>query len=205
MAKERLHSLIMNTGVLETFIEESSLPIPEGIKVAVLNVKEKVSQAASDATNANDAVCNAKEAVNLAIDAQIGAQIAVEKAEIAVAKAEALAKAVAEIPVKIRKVGTNIAQIIGGIKVANPNAEIYVMGYYNALPYLSQEVQQGLTLGLINNLNNTIEMATKGSGATFIPTFQLFEGNYQTYLPNPRNIHPSDAGYGGKRLLLDSW
>ncbi|WP_172369493.1 SGNH/GDSL hydrolase family protein [Sporosarcina jiandibaonis] len=194
-AEGKLDSLETNAGILEVFIEESPYPIFEDIKDAVLNVKEKANQAASDATNAKNAVRNAKGAVNLAIDAQIAAQIAVGKAETAKTKAADLTKAVAEMPMKIGEIGTNIAQIIGEIKAVNPNTEIYVMGYYNAMPYLSQEVQQGLTLGLLDKLNNALKLYAEGSGATFIPTFHLFEGQYETYLPNPKNIHPSEAGY----------
>lgn len=95
---------------------------------------------------------------------------------------------------KVVTVGENIGKIITYIKQVNPSADIYVMGYYNALPYLSKETQQS-TVPLIQALNNAIQKATETSDATFVPTYSIFEGNYNKYLPNPENIHPNEQGY----------
>lgn len=95
---------------------------------------------------------------------------------------------------KISTVGGNIDKIIKYIKQVNPNAKIYVMGYYNALPYLSEQLQQ-YTVPLIQGLNNAIKTATEANGAIFVPTYSVFEGKYVSYLPNPSNIHPGKEGY----------
>ncbi len=94
-----------------------------------------------------------------------------------------------KIPGKTQSVGVNIGTILGTIKSINPKAEIHVMGYYNALPYVDKEVVTKLLYGL----NLAIQTATNGLGATFVPTAHLFDAT--NYLPNPYNIHPNDAGY----------
>ena len=83
----------------------------------------------------------------------------------------------------------NIGKILGAIKSINSKAEIHVMGYYNALPYLDKS----MIAPLLNGLNLVIQTPANGLGATFIPTAHLFDAN--NYLPNPYNIHPNEAGY----------
>lgn len=99
-----------------------------------------------------------------------------------------------DLATKITTVGQNIGKIIGIMQARYPNAKIYVMGYYNALPYLSPSTQEH-TVPLIHGLNSAIKTAADATGVTFVPTFGKFEGNYESYLPNPQDIHPSDAGY----------
>ncbi|MCR2822249.1 SGNH/GDSL hydrolase family protein [Lederbergia panacisoli] len=108
-----------------------------------------------------------------------------------VAKINELQGMIISIQENIKSVGTNMAGILGTIKTINPTAKIYVMGYYNALPNLPSEV----IVPLLTGLNNALKVPTDTVGATFVPTFHLFEGKYQTYLPNPTNIHPSVEGY----------
>lgn len=95
---------------------------------------------------------------------------------------------------KISTVSVNITNTITKIKQVNPDVKIYVMGYYNALPYLSNEVQQ-FTVPIIESLNQAIKSVVNSAGATFISTYSLFEGNYETYLPNQSDIHPNEEGY----------
>lgn len=90
--------------------------------------------------------------------------------------------------------GVNLASILGDIKQLNPNAEIYVLGYYNAMPYLQPELQ-GKLVPLLEALNTAIKDTASKAGVTFVPTFDVFEGNYKEYLPNENNIHPNAAGY----------
>ena len=102
----------------------------------------------------------------------------------------------------ITTLGTNMAQILGTIKAINPTANVYVMGYYNALPYLPPGAQEKVTIPILLGINQAIEIPAQISGATYVPTFQLFEGNKEKYLPNPLDIHPSEAGY---RALADGF
>lgn len=94
----------------------------------------------------------------------------------------------------IQSVGDNTAGIMSLIHNINPEAHIYVMGYYNAMPYLDQPLQEQL-VPMLDGLNDAIEKVSNVFEATFIPTFEIFEGNYEEFLPNPHNIHPNEAGY----------
>lgn len=98
------------------------------------------------------------------------------------------------IPSTIANVGQNLEQTIATIQQANPNVHIYVLGYYNALPYLPANLQQ-IILPLINALNQEIQETTTATGSMFVPTFAFFEKNYETYLPNKFDIHPNNEGY----------
>jgi len=76
----------------------------------------------------------------------------------------------------------------------NPNADVYVMGYYNPFPYAPQEHQPAL-LQLLASLNQKIEAVTTANAYTYIPTDKVISKNYETYLPNPENFHLSEEGY----------
>ena len=87
---------------------------------------------------------------------------------------------------ELPNVGFRIATIIGSIRAANPNAEIYVMGYYNAFPSQPELTQ------LILGLNNAISYATTATGTTYVDTMSTFISDY---LPNALDIHPTHDGY----------
>ncbi|MUK87400.1 LPXTG cell wall anchor domain-containing protein [Ornithinibacillus sp. L9] len=95
---------------------------------------------------------------------------------------------------KMEQVAANISTTIATIKQVNPDVLVYVMGYYNALPYMD-EGAQAYILTLIDGLNSGIAGGAQAMGATFVPTFDAFDGKYEDYLPNEENIHPNEAGY----------
>lgn len=89
---------------------------------------------------------------------------------------------------------SNIATILSEIKKINPQAEVYVMGYYNSFPYYSESLQNQFKL-LLATLNSTIKTTTEKAGAIFVPTYDVVAKDVANYLPNPENIHLSEAGY----------
>lgn len=89
---------------------------------------------------------------------------------------------------------SNIATILSEIKKINPKAEVYVMGYYNSFPYYSESLQNQFKL-LLATLNSTIKTTTEKAGAIFVPTYDVVAKDVANYLPNPENIHLSEAGY----------
>ncbi|MGO4889573.1 S-layer homology domain-containing protein [Anaerobacillus sp. MEB173] len=91
-------------------------------------------------------------------------------------------------------IGTNITKIVTAIQTINPEADIYIMGYYNPFPYHPVELQPTLN-SLLENLNNTILAVSNKFGVTYVPTAKPFAANYERYLPNPQDIHPSLEGY----------
>lgn len=96
---------------------------------------------------------------------------------------------------KILEVAGNIGGTIKEIRTLNPNAQIYVMGYYNALYYIPN-VQEAVEK-LIAALNQAIQTAAESTQAIYVPTIGAFNGKYTEYLPNipTPNIHPTTEGY----------
>lgn len=94
----------------------------------------------------------------------------------------------------IQKVGANTKEILGHIQQLNPDAKVYVMGYYNPFPHAAPEMQP-LLAQLLQSLNGTIQIAMEGTGAIFVPTADVVAKDYAAHLPNPQNIHLSEAGY----------
>ena len=89
---------------------------------------------------------------------------------------------------------TNYAEILTEIKKLNPKVEIYVMGYYNSFPYYDEKVQTQFKT-LLGIMNSSIKTTAEKAGAIFVPTANIVEKDIAGYLPNPENIHLSEAGY----------
>lgn len=98
------------------------------------------------------------------------------------------------LPNAIAEVSSNIQNILQTIDGLNPSAKVYVMGYYNVYPYSSKEKQDAL-MPFLDELNSQIEKLSDDHGDTFVPTYDAISKDYQTYLPNPSNIHLSLDGY----------
>lgn len=99
-----------------------------------------------------------------------------------------------QIPAVMGTVAMNLQAVLGTIDQLNPKAKVYVMGYYNPFPYLPKE-QQGELLPLLDTLNKVIESRAAANGDAFVPTEKIIAKHYETYLPNPSNIHLSKEGY----------
>lgn len=106
---------------------------------------------------------------------------------------DSMQQAIEDATAAITQISTNMTAILDDIQSVNPDAPIYVMGYYNAKPYL--EDMQDMVVMVMGIMNDTIESVADNGGASYVPTFAAFEGKYATYLPNPNNIHPTEAGY----------
>src|SRR5690625_4086008 len=106
---------------------------------------------------------------------------------------ESMEAALQDAMAALSQVEENMDVILNKITELNPDAPIYVMGYYNALPYL--EDMQEIVVMIIGMLNDTIYDVTSNYEASYVPTFVAYEGNYGLYLPNPNNIHPTEEGY----------
>lgn len=99
-----------------------------------------------------------------------------------------------QIPAALYQVAVNLQVILNTIDQLNPNVKVYVMGYYNPFPYAPEEQQPQLNQ-LLNQLNSIIQMAADTNGDEFVATEEIIANNYETYLPNPANIHLSEEGY----------
>lgn len=101
----------------------------------------------------------------------------------------------AEMSAALELVKQNIETIVTKIKAVNPDVKVYVMGYYNAFPYLPTDVQGNVIIPLLSFLNDDIKQASERVGAKFVRTDLEFEKGFEVYLPNKANIHPGEKGY----------
>lgn len=102
----------------------------------------------------------------------------------------------------LRSAGRNLVEIQKMIQALNPEAKVYVMGYYNSFPYLPKEQQPAVSY-LLNDLNHNIQKSTVECGTTFVKTLAEIGEDKRKYLPNPQNIHLSLAGY--ERVAGQFW
>jgi lysophospholipase L1-like esterase len=98
------------------------------------------------------------------------------------------------VPGTLQKIAANYSVILQTIKELNPNAKVYVMGYYFAFPYVS-DVQKPKLIELTKTLNTIIKAAAAAQGATFVEVYDKFGDDPKKYLPNPVDIHPNMEGY----------
>lgn len=100
----------------------------------------------------------------------------------------------AQVMTGLQQIGNNTTAILLKIKAINPNAKVYIMGYYNAFPHLPVEMQTQLG-GSLAQLDYVLQQSSAQVGAKFVPTSQAIGKNAKNYLPNPTDIHPNAAGY----------
>lgn len=106
---------------------------------------------------------------------------------------------------------TRICQIVLTIKSMNPACQIYVMGYYNAFPFIDPLLQSQV-VPLITNFNTQLKLALQAvsagamtgglpvPGIQFVQTFDQMNDRLEKYLPV--DIHPTVQGY---RVLADAF
>lgn len=95
---------------------------------------------------------------------------------------------------EIEATKNNIRFIIELAQRENPNIDIFVLEYYNMVPYASQGIQDR-TVELITTLNEAIEDVTKETHTVYVPSYETFAEDYDAFLPNEDNIHPGQDGY----------
>ena len=96
----------------------------------------------------------------------------------------------------IAATAANINTILSKIDQLNPKVKVYVMGYYNPFPYLTDAQQKEQLDQLLLGFNGQIQAQAVQHGDTFVPTAQVINvTDFQNYLPNPQNIHLSLLGY----------
>lgn len=95
----------------------------------------------------------------------------------------------------IQEVATNYDKIFASIYAINPDVDIIVMGLYNPFPYIQNTTTQTQLNTLVSTMNNSIKGIVEKNNGIFSETASLIASNTKTYLPNPENIHLSEAGY----------
>ncbi|MCM3744767.1 GDSL-type esterase/lipase family protein [Sporosarcina luteola] len=95
---------------------------------------------------------------------------------------------------EIKQVGMNLMKIITEIHTINPDAQVYVMGYYNPYPHLPAEIQP-LLVQVLSSMNKAIETAAQLPNVDWVETADVVAQDFKLNLPNPQNIHLSPDGY----------
>ena len=80
----------------------------------------------------------------------------------------------------LQQVGTNYKSIMAQINQINPEVQVYVMGYYNPFPYMSEDMQP-LLKQLLDMLNKAITTGLVGTQAIFVPTGDVIASDYKAY------------------------
>ncbi|MEK5078365.1 S-layer homology domain-containing protein [Solibacillus sp. FSL W7-1436] len=95
----------------------------------------------------------------------------------------------------IQDVSVNYKKIFESIYKINPEVKMIVMGLYNPFPYIEDPaIQKQLSL-LVTTLNNSMKSIVENNGGIFTEVAAQIAADAKTYLPNPQNIHLSEAGY----------
>lgn len=93
----------------------------------------------------------------------------------------------------ITETGKNVTQILQKIKALNPQADVFVMGLYNPFPTM---VTEAFILNMmVDRVESEFKKAAEENDYYFVSVKEAMGKNSAEYLPNPANIHPSDAGY----------
>ncbi|TQR18248.1 SGNH/GDSL hydrolase family protein [Psychrobacillus soli] len=95
----------------------------------------------------------------------------------------------------LNTVGSNLTSAIQQVKALNSEADIYLFGYYFPLPHIADgEVKQQLKLAF-NFVNSRMAGIAKNEGIHFVEIATAFDVNGASFLENPQDIHPNEAGY----------
>lgn len=102
----------------------------------------------------------------------------------------------ANVTKSIQDVAMNYEKIFAAIYELNPEADVVVMGLYNPFPYIQDASIQTQLNTLVSTMNKALQTVVEKNDGIYSNVAELVAGNFTTYLPNPKNIHLSAAGYG---------
>ncbi|MER1959045.1 MAG: S-layer homology domain-containing protein [Solibacillus sp.] len=95
----------------------------------------------------------------------------------------------------IQQVSTNYEKIFKSIYALNPEVDLIVMGLYNPFPHIQDSAIQAQLNMLVTTMNNSIKAVVEANSGIFSEVAPLIAEDVAVFLPNPNNIHLSEAGY----------
>ena len=109
-----------------------------------------------------------------------------------------------EVAATIQQMTVNLNKILKKLVELNPEVEVYVMGFYNPFPtYTGQVVEINY---LVQQMDYAAAQVVGANGMHFVSVKDVIASDFAKYLPNPENIHPSEAGYEVMGLaFLEKW
>ena len=93
----------------------------------------------------------------------------------------------------IEQVTANYDAILKRIAQLNPTADVFIMGYYNPFPYVEEYTEHFNLIVLM--MDRAMMQVAEDNAAYFVEVADVVASNTELYLPNPQNIHLSEAGY----------
>ena len=95
---------------------------------------------------------------------------------------------------EIQQVGLNLMNVVTAIHKINPDAQIYLMGYYNPFPHMPEEIQPMLEQLLVG-INTAIATVAKLPNVEWVETANVIAADIEGYLPTGKDIHLTSEGY----------
>lgn len=93
----------------------------------------------------------------------------------------------------IQEMGKNLNEVLLNIRQLNEDAQVFVMGYYNPYP---TEKNYALQFNyLVSEMDKAVDKIAASHKMHFVKVSHILASDSTTYLPNPKNIHPSEEGY----------
>jgi len=102
----------------------------------------------------------------------------------------------------LESVSGNLTAAIKQVKALNPEADVYLYGYYFPLPHIQDVALRQKVQIAFNIANDRLATLAKQEGAHFVEVASIFDKNGTAYLENPADIHPNAAGY---QVLADQF
>lgn len=95
----------------------------------------------------------------------------------------------------LSKVSGNLTTAVKQVKAINPDAEIYLFGYFFPFPHMTDIATRQQLQMAFNIVNNRIAAIAETEGVHFVNVAPAFDVKGTVYLENPKDIHPNEAGY----------
>lgn len=102
----------------------------------------------------------------------------------------------------LQTIQVNTGKILDTLHTLNPQAKVYLIGYYQPFPHIVKEAQAQIE-PLIGTLNGILQKTAQDKKITFVPTAASIRRHADVYIPNPEDIHPGPEGY--KVMAGEAW
>jgi len=183
-----LAGIMEETGLLNSFNKSFAMP-GYTTKDVLKDIEENATREDADGNSIklHDAIANAGLITISAGANDVLAHVIDPKTKKLSINAEA-------VQLEVKQVGMNLMKIVSAIHQINPEAQVYIMGYYNPFPQMPQEIQPMLAQ-LLKGLNTAIAAVAELPNVDWVQTADVIAKDFKGNLPNPQNIHLSPEGY----------
>lgn len=86
-------------------------------------------------------------------------------------------------------------QAVQEIKILNPNAKIYLCGYYFPVPYMKESAKKEDLKTAFIKFNSDLASVARNESIEFIDVAQTIDSNPLEYVPSSGSIYPNSEGY----------